>query len=272
MQRALLRHRRSQRSRFVSAPELRPTFQELQYRFSAHLRDPHAHAPLPGIEDRRLQIYRNLFFNNIENLLSSGFPVIKQILGSERWLHLVRRYYAEHEAHTPLFPEIGREFQRYLQARAQRGEPDPAFLVELAHYEWVELALALDEHEIADVEHDPDGDVLNGAPVVSPLVWLLQYQFPVHRISSTFQPDVAPESPSFLVVSRNRSDDIAFTELNVLSFKLLEVLKANPGVTGLDVIEALVAALAADDADAMIAAATQMLLRFRERDILIGTN
>ena len=220
-------------------------------------------------------------------MLGTGFPVIKRILGKPAWLHLVRRFYAEHQAHTPLFSEIGREFQRYLQTRpeysdgaehADRTEPClPAagtfpFLVELAHYEWVELALSLDEHEIADIAHDPHGDVLNGSPLVSPLMWQFQYRYPVHQVREDFLPQQAPEQPSFLVVSRNRHDEMVFTELNALSFKLLEVLKANPGVAGLDVIEALVTALGAADAPAMTEAAKAMLLRFRERDIILGTS
>lgn len=255
----------------MSALESALDFKELQYRFAAHLRDPEAHPGLPGIEDRRLKIYRDLFFNNIENILATGFPVIRRLLGRSDWLHLVRRFYAEHESHTPLFSEIGREFQRYLQARAERGCEDPAFLVELAHYEWVELALSLDEHEIDAMDLDPAGDLLAGAPVVSPLAWLLEYRFPVQRISVDYQPTLAPELPTCLVVSRNRRDEIVFTELNPLSFKLLEVLKANPGVTGLDVIEALIGALGPSDAAAMKNGAAEMLERFRERDIILGT-
>ncbi len=255
-----------------AAPELLPEFKVLQYQFAAHLRDPEANPPPPGLEDRRLKIYRDLFFNNIENLLGSGFPVVKRILGRENWLNLVRRFYAEHEAHTPLFPEIGREFQRYLQAREANAAGDPPFLVELAHYEWVELALSLDETEIDQVPHDRNGDVLHGAPVVSPLAWLLQYRFPVHQVRVDFLPQEPTAVPNFLVVSRNRHDDIVFTELNALSFKLLEVLKANPGVSGLDVIEALVAALGNTDTEAMSDAAKAMLQRFRERDIILGTS
>jgi len=254
------------------APDCMPSFKALQYRFAAHLRDPAANPPPPGIEERRLQIYRELFFNNVDSLLSTGFPVIRRILGRDAWQLLVRRFYAEHESHTPLFPEIGREFQRYLQARAERGSDDHPFLVELAHYEWVELALSLDENEIDAVTHDPNGDVIGGAPVVSPLAWLLQYRFPVHQVREDFRPQEPSAQPNFLVVSRNRSDEIVFTELNALSFKLLEVLKANPGVTGLDVIEALVNALGATGAQDMSEAAKAMLLRFRERDILLGTN
>jgi uncharacterized protein len=253
------------------APDSESAFKALQYRFAAHLRDPAANAAPEGIEERRLQIYRDLFFNNVETLIGTGFPVIKRILGREAWRQLIRRFYAEHQSHTPLFPEIGREFQRYLQARAERGEGDHPFLVELAHYEWVELALSLDENEIDQVAHDRDGDVLTAAPVVSPLVWLLQYRYPVHQVREDFLPQEPSETPNFLVVSRNRRDEIVFTEMTALSFKLLEVLKANPGVAGLDVIEALVSALGVADATAMTDAAKAMLLRFRERDIILGT-
>ena len=58
-----------------------PDFQKLQYAFAAHLRDPAAHPAPAGIEDRRLQIYRELFYNNVEGLLASNFPVIRRVLG-----------------------------------------------------------------------------------------------------------------------------------------------------------------------------------------------
>lgn len=251
-------------------------FRALQYRFAAHLRDPAANPPVAGIEDRRLKIYRDLFFNNIDNLLSIGFPVIKRLLGEQRWLHLLRRFYAEHQSHTPLFTEIGREFNRYLEVRAARGEPDPPFLPELGHYEWVELALTIDEHEIDAIAHDPDGDLVQGAPLLSPLAWLLQYRFPVHRIRHDYQPDTPPDQPSLLVVTRNRQDRIGFTELNPLSFQLLQLLKDNPGVTGLELASALVGALIAAGADAdsresLIGGALAALQGFRDRDIVLGT-
>lgn len=253
-----------------------PDFRELQYRFAAHLRDPAAYPPVAGIEDRRLKIYRDLFFNNVDNLLSIGFPVIKRLLGEQRWLKLLRRFYAEHQSHTPLFTEIGREFNRYLETRAARGEDDPPFLPELGHYEWVELALTIDEHDIDAIAHDPHGDLAQGAPLVSPLAWALQYRFPVHRIRHEFQPESPADQPTLLVVVRNRQDRIGFTELNPLSFQLLQLLKDNPGVSGLDLVGALVDAVIASGADAsardaLVDGALATLQGFKDRDIVLGT-
>ena len=72
----------------------------------------------------------DLFFNNIQSLLASNFPVLRMIHGTDRWARLVREFYAEHLCRTPLFPEVAREFLRYLQdergarAAAARGAAD----------------------------------------------------------------------------------------------------------------------------------------------------
>jgi hypothetical protein len=44
-----------------------------QFLLSKHIRDPENSPPPPDIEDRRLAIYRDLFYNNIEGLLAGTF-------------------------------------------------------------------------------------------------------------------------------------------------------------------------------------------------------
>ena len=134
---------------------------------AAHIRDPDRVAPPEGVEARRLKIYRELFFNNVDSLLAGNFPVLRRIHGDDGWRALVRAFYRDHDCHTPLFTELAREFLRYLDERAagEAGHDDPPWLRELAHYEWVELALQISEASCDDVAHDPDGDLLAGAKV-----------------------------------------------------------------------------------------------------------
>jgi hypothetical protein len=246
-------------------------FQALQRRFAAHLRDPGRNPAPEGLEDRRVGIYRELFFNNVESLLAGNFPVIRRITPDARWNALVRDFLAGWRSHTPLFTEIGREFHRFLESRAGTGNGDPPFLPELAHYEWAELALSLDEASIDDVPHDPDGDVVDGIPVVSPLAWALAYRFPVQRIREDFQPDAPPAEPTFLLVVRNRRDEVAFLGVNALSLKLLEIVKENPGRTGLESLHALVEGLDPAAQGALVAAGADILRGFTARDVLLGT-
>ena len=78
-----------------------PLFKQYQYEFTAHLRDP-ANNPAPeGIEDRRIGIYRDLLYNNVENFISSSFPVIRSIYNDENWHRMVRDFFARHKSHTP---------------------------------------------------------------------------------------------------------------------------------------------------------------------------
>ena len=239
---------------------------EQQLELTRHLRDPqHVGAPA-DIEDRRLGIYRELLFNNIESLLGGNFPVIRSLLGNARWLELVRDFYRDHRSQTPLFPEIAREFLRYLESLPQL---DPPFLGELAHYEWVELALQISEARIDDDAHDAESDLLEDAPVLSPLAWPLAYRWPVHHLGPEFQPDMPPEAPTLLLLRREADGNVRFSELSPLAFRLLTRLGEQPQLSGREQLQAL-AAEAGVAADAgFIAQGRQLLEQLRASGVLL---
>jgi hypothetical protein len=250
-----------------AAPE-RSATHALQRAFAAHVRDP-AHAPAPaGIEPRRMAVYTELFFNNVESLISANFPVMRSLYGDDEWRAFVRAFYRDHACHTPLFTDLARELMRYLDTRADAG--DPPFLAELAHYEWSELALTIDEAEIEHVAHDPRGDVVDGIPAVSPLARVLAYRFPVHRIRPDYRPAEAPAQPTLILLVRDRSDAIRFVEIDALTALLFERLVANTTASGRAVLDALLAELGRDD-DAVRASGLAILNLLRDRDALLGT-
>lgn len=243
-----------------------------QFEFAAHLRDP-GNAPAPaGIEDRRLAVYRELFFNNVRDLLGRGFPVLRKVLGEDAWHAMVRDWLVRHRAQTPLFLELPREFLRYLLETRGSREEDPPFLAELAHYEWVELALSIDERDLEVEGVDADGDLLEGIPVLSPLALLLTYAWPVHRISPEFRPASAPAEPTRLVVYRDRRDEVGFLEINVVTARLLEMLRAAslPRRTGRECLLDIAAELAHPRPDVVVAGGTAVLAELRACDVLLG--
>lgn len=226
-------------------------FERAQRELAAHLRDP-AQTPAPeGIEDRRLQIYRDLLFNNVAGLLANNFPVIKKILPADVWTGLVRAYYRKHAAHSPYFHQIAQEFMAFLSAHPETWTDFP-FLLELAHYEWLELALDIDETTI-DSALDR-GDWMENPIVASPVARLVGYQYAVHRIRPGALPRQAPEQPSWLLVYRNRQDQVQFQELAPLAALLWQMLAESPR-SGRNLVDALrqqVPALAASDVTKLI--------------------
>lgn len=253
----------------------RPRFQQDQYAFAAHIRDPQ-HAPRPAdVEDRRMNIYRELFFNNIDSFLADTLPVLHRILPEANWTALVRDFMIRHRAHSPYFLDIPREFLRYLDE--QRGEcpEDPAFLRELAHYEWVELALSVHDAAIDTEGLDRDGDVLAGHPVLSPLAWPLSYRFPVHRIGPDHQPAEAPATATHLLVYRDAGDAVRFLELNPVSARLIGLLAGHaddPTYTGRQALATIAAELRHPDPEQVFAGGRQILEDWRARGIVLGTS
>ena len=237
--------------------------------FAAHLRDPQAQPPPPGIEDRRLQVYRDLVFNNMRDLLGGNFPVIRRTLGAEAWDRLARDFLASHRAHAPLFPELGQEFLRFVQDRAAAGAGDPPWLPELAHYEWVELALQISDAALPP--HDPDGDLLDGVPVVSPLAWPLAYAWPVQTIGPAHVPDTAPPAPTLLLVRRDAQGEVHFAALSPLVFRLLQLLDADTGTTGRHALAQLAQEAGAPDPAAFMHDGSAMLRRLHAEGTLLGT-
>ena len=197
------------------------TLREQQFAFARHLRDP-AHHPKPaGIEDRRMKVYRDLFFNSLQSQLASGFPVIRQTLDREVWLKLVRDFYADYRPQTPLFTELAGEFVGYLQAR----DDDPAWLAELAHYEWMETKLHLSDAPAPD--HDPDGDLIEASPVLSSLAMPLAYRWAVTHIGPESVPAAAPEQPTLLLLHRGADHRVQFMQLSPVTYRLLVSLASN---------------------------------------------
>ena len=242
----------------------------LQTSFAAHIRNPESVAAPEGIEDRRMGIYRDLFFNNIRSFLSSNFPVLRTLFDDGEWNSLCRDFYSQFRSHTPLFPEIPREFLRYLQDHRKDHPSDPPFMLELAHYEWVELALSLDEAETADIKADPDGDLLSGMPVLSPLAWPLSYQYPVHRICVDFQPQSAPETATHLLVWRQQDFTIRFMQLNDISLLLVQKMKENHRQSGLELLKTIAADIDHPKPAAVIEGGKALLNELREKQIVLG--
>ena len=249
---------------------MKSAFQRLQYEFAAHIRDPEHRVAPAGIEDRRMNIYRELFYNNIEDFLATGFPVLRQLTADAHWHAMVRDFYSRHQSHEPLFFRIAEEFLSYLDDERGAVAGDPPFLRELAHYEWVELALSVSEQELTPDLADPNGDLLVQTPVVSPLAWTLAYDFPVHKIAPDFRPAAPGAQPTLLIVYRNRADDVKFMEINAITARLMQLMSDEPA-PGAVLLERIAQEMKHPQPERVVAEGATILQSLRERDIILGT-
>lgn len=240
-------------------------FQE-QITFGRYLRDPDHCAPPGHMDVARAQVYRDLIFANLSQLLSATFPVLIRILGEARWRLLVRSFLRDHRARTPKFGEIAEEFVGFV-ATVPQGDW-PGFMVELAHYEWVEMAL---QQSDADPLPVSTGASLLDCPLrVSPLAWPLAYAWPVQKVGPDFQPSMPPAQPTLLLVRRGEDWSVKFSELSPLAWRLLQRINELPALNGQAQLQALAQEAGAEDVPAFVASGLALLQQLHGEGVVGG--
>lgn len=247
-----------------------PAFQIFQRDFGLHLRDPR-HAPRPkGVPARRARAYRELLFNNVCGVVDACFPVSRAILGPRRWQRLQQGFFAEWRSQSPLFCELSREFLRWLANAAERAALPvalPPYLLELAHYEWSELAV--DIMLTAPLPPcNPESDLMQGRVLVAPAHMLLTYAWPVHRISPAYRPRKAAATQ--LVVFRDQDDAVQFAEINTVTARLLTLL-ADGRLSGYEACLQVAAELRHPNPQTVLAGGAAMLADLRNWGVIYGS-
>lgn len=247
-----------------------PAFAAWQADFAARVRDPRS-APRPaGATARRMRVYQDLLFNNLEGFLLACYPVTRRLLGARAWRRGVRAFFREHRCHSPMFRDIPKAFLDWLTPRADELHPAMPWLAELMHYEWLELAVSIAPEEIADAAVDPEGALLAGRPAVNPTARLACYHYPVHRIGPRFRPIEADGATHCYLLFRDRSDTVRFVLLNPLSARLVTMLR-DRRPSGREALAHLAGQTAPTLYETYLAAGADLLAGLRAQGALLGT-
>jgi len=250
----------------MNKPSALPEFQRYQLAFTAHIRDPEAHPRPAGVEARRMKIYNELLYNNIEGFLLACFPVLRKMLGARKWAKLVREFFSTHRSRTPYFRQIPDEFIQFLQNEWTPPEDMPPYLLALAHYEWIELVLSVSNRSV-DRAIDAEGNLMEGVPLLNPVLANLRYDWPVHRIAPRRK--VVP-AETWMLVFRDAEDRVQFSEINAFTARLLTLLE--PGSSsGRSALDQIAAESRHPDPALILRAGGALLDDLRARGAILGT-
>lgn len=244
-----------------------PEFQRYQFAFTSHIRDPRQAKRPAGVEARRMKIYNELLYNNLESFLLACFPVLRKVLGKRRWDRLVRAFLSGHRSHTPYFRQIPDEFLQFLQNGWETEVGYPEYMLELAHYEWIELVLSVSNRDEQVAEHDANGDLIEGRPLLNPVLANLAYQYPVHRVRPRAK---IVASPTFLLVFRDAKFNVRFIEQSNVSARLLKLLEAG-NCTGREAVTRLSDEIGHDNPSRLVDFARGFLEELRIAGAVLGT-
>lgn len=253
-------------------PDRLGSFQDKQNEFAAYIRDPFSH-PLPDdVKQQRMETYRALFFNNVNSFLISNFPVLHRILDEQQWVALAQDFFSNHVSKSPYFSEIPEEFIHYLQDEREAVESDPPFMLELAHYEWVEMAITIAKSDAPETDQIFKQSPQKYQIALSPLAWPLAYQYPVHRITPDFQPKQPPAQPTYLVVYRNSAFEVRFLAISPLTFRMLQILQEQPRIAADACLDQLVQEAAYPDPQLIVDGGIRALKELAAKGIVVEGN
>ena len=198
--------------------------QQYQAAFNAYLRNPEQQVKPKGVNTKRINIYREIVFNNFSASICACFPVLLSLLGKRRFNKLARYCFANHHFGSPLFADISKAFVVFLQTLDLSLHDLPLFTAQLAHYEWVELHVAKlpDKPEsrspVCVIEQA--SDLAKVILQLAPAHMLLRYDYPVQQLSRKHANLAA--SHTYLLVFRKANFNIEFIQLNAVTYHLLQ--------------------------------------------------
>ncbi|MCL1048343.1 putative DNA-binding domain-containing protein [Shewanella abyssi] len=247
------------------------SFIDTQQNFMEYIKDPSK--PLPeGIEARRMNIYRELFFNNIDGFVSNAFPVLKTLYSEQDWQQRVQQFFAIHDCQTPIFIEIAQEFLLFLQTEYTATEIDPPFMLELAHYEWLELVVAVAQENPKQRVLDMaamDADVISTMTLsVSATSQIAQYTFDVQHISEDYRPQQPTVNPQFFCIYSDFEDEVSFLQLNPLTAQVLAYMSQFESVQCVDLIDWLLATFTDIEPAVLQQGCVELLLQLSAKGII----
>ncbi len=100
------------------------------------------------VPEARLQVYRNIVFNNLMAALRSAFPVVEKLTGDDFFEGVAARYISCEPSRSGNLQDFGYRFPQFLASLAQVA--DVPYLPEIARLEWMrqEAYLAADAEAI----------------------------------------------------------------------------------------------------------------------------
>ncbi|WP_305907905.1 putative DNA-binding domain-containing protein [Methylomarinum sp. Ch1-1] len=260
----------------ISTNQAQPShFQAYQWQFANYLRDPLRNEPFPATLPVGIGVYATLLHNKIDGSLRHCFPITHDLLGPSLWRQLVEAFIRSHRCQSPLYREIPDEFVDFLVNG--KAEPElPEFIIELAHYEWMELLL-----ETTPEDQMPPliamTDPLEQVPILNPVLHLLYYHYPVHRINAITSPWSSwqrqrkpyPRETVILIGLRDPELNPQFIEVNAATARLIELLKQQI-LSGRKALTLLQNDINQHDRDSLLTHGADTLKRLHNQNIIVG--
>lgn len=203
-----------------------------------------------GAVARRLAVYRNTVQKSLVDVLAAAFPIVQRIVGERFFFALARDFATRFPPHVPQLSVYGADFPAFIADHERTG--DLPYLADVARVEWARGQAYFAEDAEPLNPQTLSALALEKLPAaifhLHPATNLVSSRFPIHRIWSVNQPDVA-QVPA---VDMSVSESVLITrpqyQVIVRALSSADATFVAACARGLSLNDATMAALAVDDA------------------------
>lgn len=171
---------------------------------------------LPGLAPNRVQQYRRLVYNIIDDTFEGAFPITRSFLNDEEWHGLIHEFFSKHQCQTPSVWKLPLEFYEFVMENPLELKIKYPFLTDLLYFEWLEI----DVHTMPDIaypNYSDKGDWLKDKIALNPEFKLLQFAYPVHQCKPAEMIANPGKGDYFVLIYRQpESGDVQFVNLSPL--------------------------------------------------------
>ncbi|MEO9258288.1 MAG: DNA-binding domain-containing protein [Crocinitomicaceae bacterium] len=177
---------------------------EQQAALASYCRDGHLPQLDATIPDN-LNQYRRLVFNIISDALETTYPISAKKIGTKDWEQLVDDFFSNYPCSSAQIWSMPYELITYLESAEHPIKTKFPWLMELLHFEWLEVEIFCDEDE--EILFQKSTDVLNEKLVINPTLRLEHFTFPVHKAV-----ELKEQSDYYLLAYRSTENDKVYFE------------------------------------------------------------
>jgi hypothetical protein len=143
---------------------------------------------LNSFDLKGLKVYRQLLKNDWQDTLESIYPFTQKILGDE-WDDITTRYI---KTFPPEHFNLNRLAEKFASYLLQHEQQLPAFLPQLADYEWLELEIMEHPTKVDKAQESAPStveDFMELIPSINPTLSIRDYDFDIIEIAEAIEQD-----------------------------------------------------------------------------------
>lgn len=179
---------------------------------------------LQGVTSGRVEHYRRLVYNVVEDSIATAYPVTKSFLDGEEWDGIVHDFFSHHKCSSAQVWKMPHEFYGYITDIEHPLLTAYPFLADLLWFEWLEVELFLME-DIETAPYRNSGDLLTDSLVLNPESTVISFSYPVHKTPPADIHDTDKGQYYVLMFRQPDTGSVQFFEMSLFFAWLLEQLE-----------------------------------------------